>query len=87
MGEANSSAAGGWGLRSVPGDVSRRYRAAGHWTDATLGEMVADGLASMGRVEFRVHSAEPTVDRHVLGGRPGGAFAGGSPSGPGRGPG
>ena len=56
MGEADSTAAERWGLRSVPEDVVRRYSAAGDWTDATLGEMVADGLAGMGRVEFQVHS-------------------------------
>jgi acyl-CoA synthetase len=44
-------------VRSVPPDVARRYRADGHWTDATLGSMVADGLSDRGRVAFEVHSA------------------------------
>ena len=45
-----------WGLRSVPEDLARRYAAEGWWTDATLGAMVADGLAGMGREVFEVHS-------------------------------
>jgi acyl-CoA synthetase len=56
VGEANSVAGERWGLRSVPEDLVRRYTAAGHWTDATLGDMVAEGLAGMGPTEFRVHS-------------------------------
>src|SRR6516225_9725967 len=45
-----------WQLRSVPDDLVRRYRAEGWWDDATLGSTVADGLSSMGDVEFNVHS-------------------------------
>jgi hypothetical protein len=47
---------GGWRLRSVPQHLADRYRAEGWWADATVGQMVADGLGSMGHVEFRVRS-------------------------------
>ncbi len=40
----------------MPGALARRYAAEGCWTDATLGGMVADGLAGMGREAFEVHS-------------------------------
>jgi acyl-CoA synthetase (AMP-forming)/AMP-acid ligase II len=46
----------GWHLRSVPRDLAERYRGAGHWTDATLGQTVADGLGTMGGVGFGVRS-------------------------------
>lgn len=45
-----------WRLRTVPQDLADRYRADGWWTDATLGQMVADGLGAMGTVGFRVRS-------------------------------
>jgi acyl-CoA synthetase len=45
-----------WRLRTVPTDLAERYRAEGWWTDATLGDMVADGLARMGETPFRVRS-------------------------------
>ncbi|HLM29879.1 MAG TPA: AMP-binding protein [Acidimicrobiales bacterium] len=45
-----------WRLRSVPQHLAGRYRAEGWWTDTTLGQMVADGLGSMGHVGFRVRS-------------------------------
>jgi acyl-CoA synthetase len=47
---------GSWRLRSVPQHLADRYRAEGWWADATLGQMVADGLGSMGHVGFRVRS-------------------------------
>ncbi len=47
---------GNWRLRSVPQDIADGYRAEGWWTDATLGQMVAHGLGSMGHVGFRVRS-------------------------------
>ncbi len=56
MGETTSTAGDRWGLRSVPVDLARRYRAGGFWTDASLGAMVAEGLAGRGRVAFEVHS-------------------------------
>jgi acyl-CoA synthetase len=46
-----------WRLREVPPALAGRYRAAGWWTDATLGDMVADGLGRRGDVAFRVRSA------------------------------
>jgi acyl-CoA synthetase len=57
VGEASGTVRERWGLRSVPDDLARRYVADGWWNDATLGDLVADGLAGMGRVEFRVHSS------------------------------
>jgi acyl-CoA synthetase len=45
-----------WQLRSVPADLVARYHAEGWWDEATLGAMVADGLSTMGGVDFVVHS-------------------------------
>ena len=46
-----------WARRNLPADLVERYRAAGWWTDGTLGATVADGLATMGSdTPFRVHS-------------------------------
>jgi acyl-CoA synthetase len=45
-----------WHLRPVAPDLAERYRTEGWWNDATLGAMVADGLGSMARAGFRVHS-------------------------------
>jgi acyl-CoA synthetase len=56
VGEPNSTAVDGWGLRSVSDDLARHYRAEGWWTDATLGSLTAEGLAGMGHVAFEVHS-------------------------------
>jgi acyl-CoA synthetase len=46
-----------WGLRPVPKDLAERYVAEGWWTDASLGQVVADGLRSNADVGFRVRSA------------------------------
>ena len=46
-----------WGLRHIPADLAESYRANGWWTDASLGDMVATGLGTMGDVGFRVRSA------------------------------
>lgn len=46
-----------WQLREVPGELRRRYVEEGWWTDNTMGEMVAEGLAAMGDSKFSVHSA------------------------------
>ena len=46
----------GWGRAPVPQELAASYRAAGYWTDQTLGEAVAAGLAANPRAEFRVHS-------------------------------
>lgn len=48
---------GQWQLRSAPTDLVTRYRDEGWWTDATLGTMVADGLAQAGDARFQVRSA------------------------------
>ena len=45
-----------WQLRSVAEDLVRRYHAEGWWNDATLGTTVAEGLSTMGGIEFNVHS-------------------------------
>jgi acyl-CoA synthetase (AMP-forming)/AMP-acid ligase II len=45
-----------WRLRSVPADLVERYVAEGWWTDATLGQTVADGLRANGSVAFHVRS-------------------------------
>lgn len=45
-----------WQLRSVPDHLVQRYHDEGWWDDATLGSMVAQGLARMGSVDFNVHS-------------------------------
>ncbi|HEY8527585.1 MAG TPA: AMP-binding protein [Acidimicrobiales bacterium] len=46
-----------WQLRTVPADLVQRYRAEGWWTDDTLGDTVAAGLARLAGVTFRVRSA------------------------------
>jgi len=45
-----------WQLRSVADDLVQRYHAEGWWNEATLGTTVAEGLSTMGAVEFNVHS-------------------------------
>ena len=45
-----------WNLRSVPADLAERYVAEGWWTNETLGDMVAAGLANMSEAAFVVHS-------------------------------
>ena len=67
----------------MPDDLARRYRAEGWWTDATLGGMVADGLAGQGRAGFEVHSRVRPVEGHLRRRRPGGPVAGRRPPGPG----
>ncbi len=56
MGELRTSVEDRWGLRTVPRDLAAHYAAQGWWTDGTLGTMVADGLARMANLDFRVHS-------------------------------
>ena len=46
-----------WRLRTVPADLAALYRSEGWWTDATLGQLVADGIGAMGGAGFRVRSA------------------------------
>ena len=45
-----------WKRRPVPADLAEHYRRSGWWTDATLGGMVAEGLAGMRDEAFRVRS-------------------------------
>jgi acyl-CoA synthetase len=45
-----------WDLRTVPAALADAYKRDGHWTDQTLGEMVAVGLAGKSNVAFEVHS-------------------------------
>src|SRR4051812_48589619 len=45
-----------WQLRAVPEHLARRYVAEGWWTDASLGDMVASGLATRAGTAFRVRS-------------------------------
>jgi acyl-CoA synthetase (AMP-forming)/AMP-acid ligase II len=47
----------GWGRRPLPDDLRARYLAEGWWTDATLGTLAADGLATAGDLAFNVRSA------------------------------
>ncbi|MET8976534.1 AMP-binding protein [Streptomyces sp. NPDC004539] len=43
-------------LRTVPPALAAHYESSGWWTDRTLGDLLAEGLAKAGGVEFRVHS-------------------------------
>ena len=45
-----------WSLREVPAELRQRYLDEGWWTDASLGDMVAQGLATQGATDFQVHS-------------------------------
>ncbi len=45
-----------WARRPLPDDVVARYLAEGWWDDASLGEMVADGLRTLRTTAFQVHS-------------------------------
>ena len=56
MGESNDGVGRDWGLRTVSGERRERYLAEGWWNDRPLGAIVADGLARMSDVDFRVHS-------------------------------
>jgi acyl-CoA synthetase (AMP-forming)/AMP-acid ligase II len=56
MGDAMGSASDRWQQRPVPGDLARRYLAAGWWDDVSLGTTVEKGLATLGHLEFNVHS-------------------------------
>jgi acyl-CoA synthetase len=43
-------------LRTVPTDLAARYRAEGFWSDATLGQVLSDGLAKHGSLAFVARS-------------------------------
>ena len=45
-----------WPARPLPDELRQRYLTEGWWGDATLASLVAEGLAGLGRVRFRVHS-------------------------------
>jgi acyl-CoA synthetase len=54
--ERSNTALNRWALRTVPEALVERYLAEGWWTDESLGEMVARGLAAMVDEPFVVHS-------------------------------
>src|SRR3954465_4289718 len=56
MGDVRGTLQPGWQPRPMPADLVARYRAAGWWTDATLGQTVARGLEVRGAGGFSVHS-------------------------------
>jgi acyl-CoA synthetase (AMP-forming)/AMP-acid ligase II len=56
VGEHSHVTAERWRLRDIPEALRQRYHDDGWWTDASLGEMVADGLAAMRGAPFEVHS-------------------------------
>jgi len=43
-------------MRTVPGELVRRYEAEGWWTCDTLGDLLAGGLDTYPDTPFRVHS-------------------------------
>ncbi len=45
-----------WQLRSPPPELERRYIADGFWTDETLGQILATGLAAGGRLPLTIRS-------------------------------
>lgn len=52
----HTSGAPGPLTRRIPADLARDYREAGWWTDETLGELLARGLATAPGATFAVHS-------------------------------
>ncbi|MEV7891294.1 AMP-binding protein [Streptomyces sp. NPDC002817] len=44
-------------MRRIPAELAKRYEAAGWWTQDTIGDLLARGLAAAPDAEFRVHSA------------------------------
>ena len=44
-------------MRTVPDDLAKRYEAEGWWTQDTIGDLLARGLAAAPETEFHVHSA------------------------------
>jgi acyl-CoA synthetase len=43
-------------MRTIPAELVRRYEQEGWWTEDTLGDLLARGLAAHGDVAFHVHS-------------------------------
>lgn len=71
---------GGWTLRTVPLELTRRYRAEGFWTDDTLGHVLDGSLRARPELPFRiwsdVHPFSGTVgDVHHLARRVAGGLA------------
>jgi len=56
LGRGSGTATDRWGLRTVPADLARRYRAEGWWRDQSLGDMVGAGLAASPGAAFTVRS-------------------------------
>src|SRR6478736_5523483 len=56
VGEHGRVAMDRWKLRAIPEALLDRYIAEGWWTDAGLGDMVAEGLDAMRAAAFEVHS-------------------------------
>jgi acyl-CoA synthetase len=54
--EGTTTARDRWQLRHVPDDLAERYLAQGWWTDATLGQLVAEGLRTKAGLGFQVRS-------------------------------
>ena len=55
-------------LRTVPEALVRRYLDEGWWTDDSLGDLVADGLAAMAEATFAVYSdVRPWREHHRRG--------------------
>jgi acyl-CoA synthetase len=46
-----------WGLRTVPPELARRYRAEGYWGDDTLGQLLAGAIAERPDLVMKIRSA------------------------------
>lgn len=44
-------------MRTIPAHLVQKYKDEGWWTDETIGDLLATGLAAAPDVEFRIHSA------------------------------
>ncbi|HEY9311487.1 AMP-binding protein [Williamsia sp.] len=44
-------------MRSIPADLVARYEQQGWWTDETIGDLLAAGLAAAPDAQFRIHSS------------------------------
>jgi acyl-CoA synthetase len=55
--DTGTAATGRWQLRSVPAALAQRYVAEEWWTDESMGDVVAKGLAAMRDSAFAVYSA------------------------------
>lgn len=54
--QAERGAGPRWARRPLPDELAPRYLAEGWWNDASLGDMVADGLRTLSGTTFQVHS-------------------------------